>query len=516
MVFIAQNLNRRKVRPKVAVDLIAAAPGAGKTHALIHDFAPKVIEAGEKLVILQPTKLLIDHTFENEVIPASLAHTCKVFHGDSVARNTSVSREFTEFLQADASFGTSLFLMSVQTLPHLRQYWSPPPDLHLVFDEVPDVFDTFRDYVPTKYRHWVLEHVDVDATSRGPGFVKLKVSRRSALLKKVHRNRPTFENDPDLKEVWGLLLKLANSHYDVFVNRAKFERFRNSGGELVVYSVLKPTILDGFASVTIAASNPTDSLMHHIWQAYGVEFHDNHDYDHKLRFQHPPHSDKTTIYRIGERDWSRTWMDTTLADAEADVFHRLIAPINVVFGGERCAIQINKRHYVNGGLPPEFVNATLVPHNPHGLNVFTGLDHIAVLPAKNPRSDDFAFLRYLGVGRADVRRAIHDSETWQTLMRSSLRDPTNLNPKKFILTDEVAEYIKAQVPGSKIVPLPGVPDDIASASKRRAGRPRVHDSEAAKKRAHRTAKKIKELLDGLDAAKLASETGEYAGYVASI
>jgi len=183
------------------VDYLDSPPGSGKTRLLIHALAKRIFADGRKVMVLQPTKQLLDSTFDTEVVAAGLPDVCRVFHGGLVAEDASVGREMVEFLRSDASAFVSLLLVTTPTLPFIR-HCPNQSDWHLVFDEVPDVLSDFRDFVPAKYGRLLLKHVAVDPASRGPEFARLTVEGRATMLKAINRGF-ALRNSENLEPVWG-------------------------------------------------------------------------------------------------------------------------------------------------------------------------------------------------------------------------------------------------------------------------------------------------------------------------
>ena len=60
------------------------------------------------------------------------------------------------------------------------------------------------------------------------------------------------------------------------VDTEKFEKLKAGKQEqLSVHSVLMPSVLDGFKSVTIVSANFTDSMIYRLWSAKGVDFRED-------------------------------------------------------------------------------------------------------------------------------------------------------------------------------------------------------------------------------------------------
>ena len=117
------------------------------------------------------------------------------------------------------------------------------------------------------------------------------------------------------------------------------------------------------------------------------------------------------------------------------------------------------------GLPAE-----RLPNKPHGLNSFAGFHDIVFLSSLNPATDHFRFLQSRGLSGGEVRGFTYFAEAYQAILRTSLRDPANRQPKRILVPDRgLAEYLHNAFPGSRVEKLDiGLVEDVP----RRRGRPR--------------------------------------------
>jgi hypothetical protein len=127
---------------------------------------------------------------------------------------------------------------------------------------------------------------------------------------------------------------------------------------------------------------------------------------------------------------------------------------------------------------------------PHGLNDYSDHDRIAFLSALNPRSDHFRFLASRGVDADAVRRAIYGSAVYQSVMRTSIRNPGS-NTRKIIIVPDIsaARYLAEAFPGSQVAKLKTAMVELDVTADNH-GRPRKHSSSKERQRAYR--QRIKE------------------------
>ena len=148
----------------------------------------------------------------------------------------------------------------------------------------------------------------------------------------------------------------------------------------------------------------------------------------------------------------------------------MISSIREVFGSEPFIWQANKDFVGN----PFGDNGERLPNKPHGLNGYSSVNNIAFLSSLNPATGHFKFLDAIGLDGSEVRQAIYFAGAYQSIMRTSLRDPENRQSKRILVPDwALAEYLHEIFPGSKIERLDiGFPEVEAKTP----GRPRLHQS----------------------------------------
>jgi len=122
------------------------------------------------------------------------------------------------------------------------------------------------------------------------------------------------------------------------------------------------------------------------------------------------------------------------------------------------------------------------------LNDYSDYDRIAFLSALNPRSDHFRFLASRGVDADAVRRALYCSAVYQSVMRTSIRNPESTTSKTIIVPDaSAARYLAEAFPGSHVEKLQTGLFESEAQTKR--GRPRKYDTRSEQEREYRQRKK---------------------------
>ena len=306
-------------------------------------------------------------------------------------------------------------------------------------------------------------------------------------LSQVARNRYDDEIYARFRETAEIL---TNSNWDSFVNTEQFCALRNGHAQqLSIHSILKPQVLIDFASVTMTSANFCDGLIYKLWGKMGVKFVEDVSLTKDLRFQDHCNGPSTTIKYLTDLPWSQRLMARKNDFDEEDgptVESAFIEAVKTEFGEQRFLWQVNKSVTTD----PFGGNAKRLPNVPHGLNDYSEFDRICFLSALNPKTDHFKFLESRGLSSNDVRQAVYCSAVYQSVMRSSIRDPNNMNPKTVIVPDvHAAKYLRKLFPGSRIEKL----KTQISEQPVIVGRPREYKSDAERTASHRQRKKLKKL-----------------------
>ena len=188
-----------------------------------------------------------------------------------------------------------------------------------------------------------------------------------------------------------------------------------------------------------------------------------------LRYIEHPNSEVITIHYATERRWSKKHRQAEHEGLTTE--GRIVQATKKIFQDAKVLFHANKT--VSGN--PIGPQAIRLPNKPHGLNTYSDIDNIVFLSSLNPPPDHFRFLESRGLSGYQVRRCIYHSTVYQTVLRTSIRDPNNINPKRIIVPDrEAADYLQDVFPQAKLEKLDiGLIDEP---SKR--GRPRRHSSNA--------------------------------------
>lgn len=157
----------------MTINYFDALAGAGKTYALAQ-YAHRLAERGEKVLFIQPSKLLIDNTIRDELRKLNPQYPVKAIHGDTDLETNSVVADLVAHFQQTAPGGEVLFATHAAffRLPFIQNQG----DWNLIVDEVPQV-DVFEEKNLPDTHHLITG--DLVLVSQGARYGQL-VQRRDA------------------------------------------------------------------------------------------------------------------------------------------------------------------------------------------------------------------------------------------------------------------------------------------------------------------------------------------------
>lgn len=135
-----------------------------------------------------------------------------------------------------------------------------------------------------------------------------------------------------------------------------------------------------------------------------------------------------------------------------------------------------------------------LPNSPWGLNSYQTVHNAAILAALNPTTAHLGFLDHLCQGSDAVRDALFHSQTYQTVMRTSLRDLSCSEPVQVVVPDrKSAKALAEYFPGYKIQKLDM---DLHETQPKQRGRPALEQPKDPKL-SQRETRKRRRVLDKL-------------------
>jgi hypothetical protein len=439
--------------------------GGGKTHAIV-TVAGKKATRGQKCLIVQPTTGLIDETFDQlrQRFPAVVAHK---FHSDDRVAGHVSSRVMRYFNNSDLE-GVVVFIThrTLISLPffYRKERWAA------YFDECPNMLESFCDNLSSKHG-LITDHVQtMDAAS---AYSRLEITNQSEMAKTA-RNKG---QDSILEHVQDLAKLLLSEHYDNYVNIAKFEALKSKAsndGILSVFSILKPSFLSGFDSVTISAALFEETFAFHQWSQAGVIWKKSRDLTSDDATNSHPYNPSVTIYYGYDIRYSKYLRDKLGGDNTP-----IIAAAPNKLGREEYVRVENNDVKLTSPLN-KLAGDNLIPGISHGLNRYRAVHHAAVIIAMNQTPEASKFLRdYCGFDDDKQFRAFTDHSVYQAICRTSIRSNDLAHDKTWIVASkDTADWLHRIFPGSRVESL-----GLVQPEAQKVGRKRTHNSDNERKNA---------------------------------
>lgn len=445
--------------------LYASSPcGSGKTYQIVARACDMAAE-GLLVIIVQPTKELIAKTINEELLILPEPPPYHVFHGDSIPPGATVGSSLAEYLESPQDGGHIIFTTH-QTLQFVR-YWPNKKDLHLLIDEELQVIDHYTDRLP--HTHGLItKHIEIIPYNSIYG----KIQVADQIINSKARNK---DDDAILVVIQDPLQTLTNEYWDSFVNLEQYGKLISGAGQTFAFhSVLNPNILTGFGSVFMASAVFEDTAIYRLWTEAEVKFVPDTDFTKKLRYNVHPNGELITFYYVSDDPWSKRLRRTQVGDRT--IIDLYLAAAEKLFGDSEFIFQVNNDFSDNSFGTQD----NRLPNKPHGLNSYSHIDDMVFASSINPFPDHIKFLKSRGLSNEEIRACIYFATCYQAIMRTSIRNPDNTNPKRILVPDiGAAEHLQGLFPGSRIEWLDaGIPQ---GSMRKKGGRPRKHESNAARR-----------------------------------
>lgn len=457
--------------------------GGGKTYAMIRE-AVRLASLGCRIVIAQPSLVLIEQTLANlRVLKGKRPFPITAIHSGT---SGNVARDLVEHLRnADPEAGQILLITHAALFD--CPYWHGKDSWTLIVDEIPQV--TWETEISVPHTHPLIsEAITVEPYDILRGLV---VPKDWSRLTSYAEN----QGDDDVYAVFQAASKrILSDNWRVTVQEAQYRALLDgkdrASGRLGLCGLLGPQSLDGFEQLIIMGANFRSSLLAQLWSRHNVRFRPYAPIQDHLRYQTHPGGDRVTLYYVSETPWSKTLRDKAVRRDGQDVtvLDDVVERCNALFGDEEFLFMANKDvgddvfHRTDAhGVRVANAGAHRLPNSPHGLNNYQHIHNVVVLSALNPRPASFTSLEADGVDSDEVRTALSREPTYQAAARTSLRDPTSTHPVRVVVGDrDTAEWAATVIPGAHVRPLLGIEN---MPQHRRAGRPRIHAGDEARKAA---------------------------------
>jgi len=387
---------------------VDAPAGAGKTTALAAH-AIKLAKSGQKVLISQPTKLLISQTFQ--AIKRNDASTPVTQIVSKSMSRTSVLDEVIAHIQnAVVGHGEVLIISQdiLSKLPKtLRRHW------HLFVDEMPPGFEPFHMSIPDTHtfltKHLtileqpLIDDVAVVSAADVKALNRLSETKDDAL--KIYKDLVDAVLDEDQ------LVCVSKSIFGALVSAEKTE------GAISFFSILRPNYLDGFSSVTVMGANLKDCELYLLWdKLMNVSWKAHPELTKALAYTKHGNGQRLTIKYLIEGNWSKDFASRPFNGHS--IFDEVCSLMENELGDD-FLWQANKDvgdHQFGYGLR--------LPAKSHGLNrpAFLKCDNVALVMAINHQKAASDFLMKVGFTQEELKTVLQYQNEYQAMMRCSLRD----------------------------------------------------------------------------------------------
>ncbi|WP_043344296.1 DEAD/DEAH box helicase family protein [Belnapia moabensis] len=459
------------------INSVDALAGAGKTHTAI-EYAIECARKGDKIAIVQPSKHLIQQSYNQAVRAAPDVMVRRI---DSGTHPMQVRTALINHLNRPFPEGEILFLTHAAFLS--LPYWHNPGGWHIIIDEIPNVVEDLSRRVPVSHVT-LTRHLELHDRNHAYGRVEVREDARPAL-----RAIADNELDDEAEEVFAAAAgRILDPNWTVFANTASFGRITRGEAtmeqnSLKLFGLMLPSLLGGFASVTVMGAMFHESVLAMVWRSYGVNFQPHPVIQPRLRYGSHTNGSLLTIEYLWEHNWSKRFRDDKLPDGRT-LLEASVQYASATMAGKKFIYVANLdcQHEVRVDLP----GGTQVSSVCHGLNTYADIHNCVFLSALKFTGDRYKCLEAMDVSRDELDRAHYLQSVYQAVMRTSLRDHTSTNPKHIVVMDRMAaDYLASHFPGAAV--------RKASTPRTKSGdigRPRKWRDEAARKRAERKQARI--------------------------
>lgn len=452
------------------IHYLDAPAGAGKTYALVKE-AINMVENEKNVLIIQPIQKLIDQTVEN-IKKEAPSIEVKVITQETISSEQTVGGALTEYLKQPYYEAHVLIITwtAFVSLPFAAKKYN----WNVLVDEIPQCH-LFYENAEAQKHNIVTNHVVARQTSSS--YSQLEVKKHSQ-LRKIAINKKTNVVFEDYKS---LARTLISDNWNSFVSTADFADLINnpaSDCRLTVYSILKPSIFAGYESVVIAGALFKDSLFYHAFTKQGVQFIERWSLKGSLKYTEHQNGHLARFLYCTNKLWSKTYRNQNDKVTLNTIVDGSFKAMN-----DKEFIWAANNDIIDNKLFGQAFEDKRLPNYAHGLNAFTSYDNVIYLTASNLKADQSKFLEeHLSVDREAINIGVHFHAAYQTVLRSSLRNPDSLEHKTIFVPDYfTASRLHSCFPNSTLEMV----DFGLDQTVKKAGRIRIHASDTDKVKKHR-------------------------------
>ncbi|KQZ92268.1 hypothetical protein ASD64_19405 [Mesorhizobium sp. Root157] len=440
---------------------------------------------GGRTLIAMPTKKVIGETMATlkDRCPAS-THVQEIVSDDNDEQSETVIGRLVQCLKKPPTNGGEIAFITHEALKMLR--YSAKLDWHLIIDEAPQVHYAFDLMIDGE----VLKLAKACKKSPTPWDDLTEFSLPKHPEKVINFPEDVTERTDIHKLAWNAHA----GHVSVYVPKTSIDALNSDahfGKKLIAFSLVRPEVVKPFQSTLMLSANFQNTLIYQLWSMLGVRFVENKKLASGLRFQDHDGS-RATISYVMDRSWSGKLQGKKLGISDEAVHDLIVQKVSAHFGDEPFLWVANKTHGEN--LFPNNSTGIHLPNISHGLNCYQHVNNVVFLSALNPSPSELSYFETLGLSDKQVKTARFYESAYQSIMRCSLRSPTDTHPVEIVVVDKAtADHLHGLLPGSSIKKLDWLSTDQMELKK--SGREKRYTNAAEKQAAYRLRKKEVKIHD---------------------
>jgi hypothetical protein len=430
---------------KLIIYTVNALCGAGKTHSAIQH-AITLAAAGERVVIAQPT---VDLSKESK---ADCQSRLGIHHVKITLINrsntASVKEAVKKHLSTPSKTGEILFITHSAWSLVCDDGWQNKENWHLIIDEVPPVDKHFWVNVPDNHKIFT-DHLQTGDVNNN-GYSQLTVRPNSvATVKDFAFNR---RGDSVSKIFQELATWLTSPFWEVWVEDNAYNVLRSKGdGQINASAILKPSIMDGFSTVTVMSALFPDTNMSVLWSNMGVSFEEHDVIGKDLRYDVHANGANIEIRYMYDALYSEN------KDKKHDLFGLMAKAVKSETAPDEPFLWLANIRHDDGAF--DGMLGKQLPNTPHGQNGYQDYHKIAFMPTLNYRPFHCGFLCSVGFDSLSLQRTFAFQSTYQACMRTSIRNPQdNASKTIYVFSKQIALWLQQLFQGSKVVQIPDLPE----------------------------------------------------------
>lgn len=426
------------------VNYVDALAGTGKTTSAIQ-YAIEQAQNGAKIAIVQPSKDLINQTYDN-IVAKNPGVVVNRFHGESV--QYSVKNHVMEYLNETCQGTGEIMLITHQAFLSLK-YWHNPDIWDVIIDEIPQIHTEWSKRLDVNFKT-LTDYINVGEVI-GDKYAKITVKNGSdAVIRRMAECQYGDEQDRLFQDVAARLNN--QTMWETVAYLESLEQIMAGEGrgehKLQTYSLLQPEYFECFRSFTVMGAMFTKSVMYLIWRNK-VEFVEHTKIASNLAEVSHKNGKLLTIKYLYERNWSKAFREQ-IAEGKTVLNHVKETVLSLMKQQDFIyATNNDDRTGLRRGIRLSNVS--------HGINEYHTFDNAVFLSALNSNGPAFSFMQANDITSAELTEAQFFQTMYQFVMRCSLRNPDDKSFKTIVVMDKrSADFLASYFPGCTVASVEGM------------------------------------------------------------